>query len=502
MNTIFDNQQKMKDYTLYVSYVIFGFVCHGFAMCNHMPQFSGITQYSAMYSIQIAEGRWLGVLLMMLNGDITAPWLTGMEGIFLIAASSLLVCKIYKVQKWLFAIAIGFAIISSPALCNGTFDFLYMGEVFAGALFLASLSVFFLFDEKKAIWKRYAMYVSLLTLSMGAYQVYVGYAIMLIVIYEVRELLRGSRIDKTVKDSVIFALLSVLSMILYSLISKVVCFILNVKATNVMVYPKDVINMLRQIKKCYISFIGFIWNGNVYSHFIPRIIIIVEAVIILVLVLDTLKMESNIVRTLVCAGILCLMPIVCFFIHLTDMGKMYDAYRMCAPSIVLFFMLCVFWDGREPTNKLISTTIVVLTLSLSWYQMSVDNLEYMKSYVTYENDYSMAIRLVDRVESDPEYKVGTPVYVYVCSNPEMEDTDKFSSIFNESLPLISTGETNNLVSEVSIQFFINQFIQPNMNIRNGRGVQEIENIIDSMPMFPEKESIMKVDDFYVVKIEG
>lgn len=509
------NKENINEIAIFT---VFGLICHGFKMFNLNPSFSGLYMFYAKYSKQISEGRWAAVPFMKLNGDFTLPWFSGIESVILFAVASFVVLSLYEVKHKSLRFLIAALIISSPTLCS-PFSFPYMSEAFTCGLLFASLAVYVYYSLNGI--KKYALFLILMTLSVGSYQVFIGYAVMLIIIYELRELMRGASILDVIKRAIVAAVISLFSMILYSIIYKLVCHFTGITLLNIMAYPRVPIQILRQIKRCYLSFFNFFFGNNIFAHIVPKTILFLELIVFLCILIYSLKKRQNNKKEMYITGlfyiaIILVIPVGCFFIHLLDMGKSYDnMIRMCVPTIPMFFLLCVLFDDvgknivgvdSEGNVKLfgidavaIRKLVIVLSAILVWFQIIVVNVSYMKDYVVYEKEYSFALRVIDRIECQDGYEPGMPVYVIGGSKNSYNGKLKGVE-FGEFLKGMEGDYINVMSDSAGVKYFIEEFMQTDMDIRDTKTETVPEDIVKSLKCFPSSECISRYNNGFVIKL--
>lgn len=499
-----------------IIFLIWGFICHGWVMFNHyQATYSGLNQFVALYDMQISEGRWFSAVITKLNGDVCLPWITGLESMAMILVSIHFILKIYDIKKQELRLLIGIIIMSSPIL-QDDFVFVHVGEAFSAAMLLATIGVYVL--VKTEYKYKYLLGVGILTLAVGAYQIYIGYAAMLILIYEIEGLSRNKNIDAIIRESVCCAITSFMSMVIYTFINKFVCFCTGIQQRNVMAFPKEFLNMLRAIKKCYYSFVDVMVSDTIYANMLPRIILVLNVVLLFYFFFISIyKEKDRNIRLLAFSIMLLIIPLLSFFIHLIDMGRTYNGLnRMAVPVVPLLFSTCVLGDGfGEKTTavfsmqrighigkkKYVINEVVLVCASmaiLSWYQMICVNTSYMRMHNAYEKEYSLALRIVDCIEMQEDYTPGVPVYI-IGGSEDVYNGYLRDSMFSE-YPNHVGGSMYIMKDSLGVADFIKLYISTDMNIKRGKLPNLSNDVIDSMPSFPCKGCVMRFEQGYVIKL--
>ena len=491
-----------RDHFLFLCLLAAALACHGFIMFNHYPTFSGLTLFINEPMTQVREGRWLAALLMQLNGSVTLPWLTGIYTCGILALSGVVLSKIYRVNAFLPAFLVGSSLITSPVLA-GSYTFMYMADVFTTSLFFATLAAYFLTVRQHLPWS-----IFFLTVSMCLYQTYISYAIMLVLVSVVMELLSGQQVKSAVYAVSRLLFVCIASILFYFVTYKASVFFCGINAGNTMTPPSSLAELIQRVVACYQSFAWFLWGGTVYSRIVARVLLALEVVLFcLVLVINLIRPSRlRLLRFFCILAILAVSPVVCFCLCLVS-DRPY-AYRMCGGCIPLLFLLLLashlpplpMWRPTSKTVlKIIGCAASLLTVCLCWYQAVADNTSYMNMHLSYEKEYSLAIRIVDRIESSPLYEPGMKVAVLQSSHDIYGSTADVSSL-DIYVPGISSRGNVIMGTPTGVKLFIEQFIQTDINIVDDSGLSTDDPRFLELGVWPSNDCIGLIDDYLVIRL--
>lgn len=491
-----------RDHFLFLCLLATALVCHGFIMFNHYPTFSGLTLFINEPMTQVREGRWLAALLMQLNGSVTLPWLTGTYTCGILALSGVLLSKIYRGSAFFPIFLVGSSLITSPVLA-GSYTFMYMADVFTTSLFFATLAAYLFVVKHHLPWS-----IFFLTISMCLYQTYISYAIMLVLLSIVIELLSGQQVKSAVYAIVRLLFVCVASILFYFVTYKASVFFCGINAGNTMTPPSSLAELIQRLVGCYQSFAWFLWGGTVYSRIIARVLLVLEVVVFcLVLVINLFRTShQRLLRFLCLLAILAVSPIVCFCLCLVS-DRPY-AYRMCGGCIPLLFLLVLAshmpplpaWNPTsQPVVKIIGCVASLLTACMCWYQVVANNTSYMNMHLSYEKEYSLAIRIVDRIESSPLYEPGMKVAILQSSHDIYGGTAEVSSL-DAYVPGISSRGNVIMGTPTGIKLFIEQFIQTDMNVVDNSGLSVDDPRFLDLGVWPSNDCIGMIDDYLVIRL--
>ena len=144
-------------------------------MLSDIPNHDGL---SSMYFDQnmITSGRWFLSVACGFSSYFTIPWIIGLIGLLWLALTAVALTELLELADPLVIMAVSGLLVSFPALAS-TFAYVFTMDGYMMALFLAILAVLFTKKQKKG-WLAGAV---CLAFSMGIYQAYLPFAILLCV---------------------------------------------------------------------------------------------------------------------------------------------------------------------------------------------------------------------------------------------------------------------------------------------------------------------------------
>ena len=159
----------------FVSALVLGLLIHLPVMLSDIPNHDGL---SSMYFDQnmITSGRWFLMVACGFSSYFTIPWVIGLIGMLWLSLSSVVLTETMELEDPLTIIGVSGLLVSFPALAS-TFAYVFTMDGYMMALFLAVLSVLFTKKYKKG----WILGGVCLAFSMGIYQAYLPFAILLCV---------------------------------------------------------------------------------------------------------------------------------------------------------------------------------------------------------------------------------------------------------------------------------------------------------------------------------
>ena len=492
----------------FVSALVLGLLIHLPVMLSDIPNHDGL---SSMYFDQnmITSGRWFLTVACGFSSYFTIPWVIGLIGLIWLALTAAVLTEVLELTDPVTITVVSGLLVSFPALAS-TFVYVFTMDGYMMALFLAILAVLFTKKQKKG-WLAGAV---CLAFSMGIYQAYLPFAILLCV-YVILLFFMEEKGWKTKAFYVLrylgmgvagAALYYVILQILLKLQGKVLD---TYQGINSMEQMGSGMGILATIKGMYVDFLAFTVHGNVLVNNIFSL----AACIILVATVVFLVIRSMIWRKwwknpaffviMILLGIS--MPLLTNVILLISPNLTY--HLLMRYQWVLYLILMTAFADRYTAEE--SRTDVVLqwaalcaaVVLVFDYGIS-DNIGYSNLEKKYEKTYAYCVRLLDRIEQTPGYYQGIPIaLVGVIGYDEFPTTDITGKVTDGMIGL--SGDYL-IYKGADYQAFMQNYLGATLNFLDPDTVGEIymtQEYID-MDTFPGANSTRVVDGILYVKTEN
>ena len=158
---------------------LLGLVVHMPIMLSDIPNHDGL---DSIYFDQnmITSGRWFLMAACGASSFYTLPWVIGLLGLLFLSCTAAALCELLEIRKiWAAALA-GGMLVSFPALAS-TFAYVFTLDGYMLAMLLAVLAVLF----TKKFRYGYVPGAVCLSFSMGVYQAYLSFAMILSIFCEI-----------------------------------------------------------------------------------------------------------------------------------------------------------------------------------------------------------------------------------------------------------------------------------------------------------------------------
>ncbi len=243
----------------FVSAFVIGLLIHLPVMLSDIPNHDGL---SSMYFDQnmITSGRWFLTVACGFSSYFTIQWVIGMLWLSL---SSVVLTETMELEDPLTIIGVSGLLVSFPALAS-TFAYVFTMDGYMMALFLAVLSVLFTKKYKKG----WILGVVCLAFSMGIYQAYLPFAILLCVYVILLFFMEEHGVKEKVQYALRYLGMGIAGAVLYYVILQILLKLQGkvldtYQGINSMEQGGSGQGLLTTLKGMYYDFLAFTLHGDV-----------------------------------------------------------------------------------------------------------------------------------------------------------------------------------------------------------------------------------------------
>lgn len=499
---------------------IVGILVHATQAVNLVVNHDAVSTYApyAAYRTSLYNGRWFYGVVGRLIGEVTDPAICIFMGIVFIALSAGIVVSLFKVHSRIIASLIGCLMVVFPAVVS-TNTYIFASAKYFFALFLATLSVY-LYDKFK-----FGPLFSIicLTLSLGVYQAYIGFAAGLYLFSLVLLTLDpNTSLKNVIKRSINYFFVLLFSILLYYFILRI-CLafagqelgsyrgINEMNSIQFLMLPEYV---LETYKKVYNFFVFDQYSEHTFvSIWLNRLLLIcffVNYVIIIVNKKVLMICKKKLFLLIVFPA---LIPLAIHIIAV--LGQNADThYVMLYPFVLVGIMAIIFADQincLKCENRVsgiqsslwkgmpVVTSATCLLISYLWIQVTGTCYTYMK--ITDSKVYAACVQICSDLNQFG-YDGDTPIAFISQSSKE-------SKIFSgNALDGFDKTQYTGVVNPDYIIKF--NKIEAYLNLRVGFNFTSVSADVKQMlaesdqfaqmPIYPERGSISKINGTTVVKL--
>ena len=510
--------------TAFLSCVLLGLMIHMPMLLSDIPNHDGL---DSMYFDQnmITSGRWFLMVACGFSSFYTLPWVIGILGLFFLGCTSAALCELLDVRKTWAVVLISGLLVSFPALAS-TFAYVFTLDGYMLAMFLAVLGVLF----TKKYPHGYVPGAVCLAFSMGTYQAYLSFAMILSVFVVLRlfgwedgsihgkETTAGKRGEASVREAILGALhylyMGVLGGGLYLVLLQVLLKIQGKKLAeyqgidSMMSGAAEGGGVLAAVAEMYRDFLGFTLKGNIlFQNGISMAACVLLAAILaaaVFLLFWRRKYWKNPFLFVIIGVAALALPFVTNIILL--ISPLVNYHLLMRYQWVLYAIGAVaLVSGGSPGTKqgawlewaaLLSAGVLVFCYSVT------DNIAYSNLQKRYEKTYAYCVRLLDRIEQTEGYYPGIPIaMIGVVGDEQFPPTDI-------TLPVTSNMIGMNgdilLYRGDNYRIFVQHYLGATLNILPAEAMTDMyehEEYV-AMDSFPGPDSIRIIDGIMYIKTEN
>lgn len=492
----------------FVSAFVIGLLIHLPVMLSDIPNHDGL---SSMYFDQnmITSGRWFLTVACGFSSYFTIPWVIGLIGMLWLSLSSVVLTETMELEDPLTIIGVSGLLVSFPALAS-TFAYVFTMDGYMMALFLAVLSVLF----TKKCKKGWILGGVCLAFSMGIYQAYLPFAILLCVYVILLFFMEGHGVKEKVQYTLRYLGMGITGAVLYYVILQILLKLQGkvldtYQGINSMEQGGSGQGMFTTLKGMYYDFLAFTLHGDVLVNnifsFAACAVLLLLVVFLLVRRMLQRKWWKNpaffVIIILLAVGL----PLLTNVILIISPNLTYHLLMRYQWVLYLILMLGLT-DRYAGENGKADIGIRWAALLAAWilvfnYGVS-DNIGYSNLEKKYEKTYAYCVRLLDRIEQTPGYYQGIPVAVVgVIGYDEFPTTDITGKVTDG---MIGLNGDYLIYKGADYQAFMKNYLGATLNFLDPDIVGEIymtQEYID-MDTFPGANSTKVVDGILYVKTEN
>ena len=524
------NNMKTQLKTAFCSTFIIGLLTHIVIMTGDIPNHDGL---ASMYYDQnmIGSGRWFLTVVCGISSYFTIPWIIGLLSIFYLSLTAMVLVELFDIKHNISALLIGGLLATFPALVS-TFAYMFTADGYMFALFLACLGVLL---TKKYSWG-FLPGGLCLAFSMGCYQAYISFCMLLCVYQVIRICLKKEKtevakaeyantkvketeVEKTVYLGIKEKALQILKYPAMGILGVSVYYVIQVilqKIQNVTLNDYQGINtvstgisesFLQKAGRIYHDFFAFTLSGNVVCNniwsYLAYGILGTGVLAVLIILIVKKKLYKSIWFYIITVALIVAVPILCNAILIISPNVTY--HLIMRYQWILIAILAIAFTEEYTNGKVapfISWIMLISSVIIIFNYAVTDNIAYSNIEKKYEKTYAYCLRLVDRMEQTEGYYQGIEVaMVGVVSDVQYPDTDLS---FKVTSNIIGASGTSLLYTGRNYQSFLKNYMNVTISLADDATIDSIYKTDEykEMDSFPGKNSMKVMDGILVIKTEN
>lgn len=491
---------------------ITGVLTYGYTMTHHFLTYDSLWNLISKQDM-ITSGRQFLTYVCSISTDYDLPWLNGILAIFYMSITAVLVVEGLGIKSKYLAALSGMILVTFPSMAS-TFCYSFTIDGYMLGLMLAA-AAFLLADKKK--WG-FLPGMVLLGISLGIYQAYVSFTILLCILKLLLYLLDGEKIKTVLIKSVKFVVMGLGAYVFYYLTLQ---FMMKAKGVTLSNYQGvdsietfTISEIPMGIIAAYKQFFAFLSKqGNLATTdamYFCVLALIGFGVGIYLWKFISQKEEKKAIRFLLIVLLLLVVPIGATLICVME-ADVYFHSIMRLPWAVFFLFVLALVEKMPSVSKvaiqkiksICTLAICVISVVLVSQFAITANVISFNMEERYEKTYGLCLRIVDRLEQTPGYTTGDKVAILgggvnESYYPYTDFTSAYLKGYFGAEGVLCASDTAKFVT------FCIHYLNVTMVEAS---IEEQMEIIETdtfkqMGKFPNSESIQKIGDIWVVKLNG
>ena len=495
--------------TAFLTAFLLGLLIHMPVMVSDIPNHDGL---DSIYFDQnmITSGRWFLMIACGFSSFFSLPWLIGVLAMLYLAVTAVLLTEILELKHTWSIVLVSGLLVAFPSLAS-TFAYVFTMDGYMMAVLFAVLAVFL----TKKYNRGFLAGAVCLAFSLGIYQAYLGFAVLLSIYCVLIAIIEKETIKEKVQSVCRYLAMGMIGGALYYVILQI---LLKIQGKTLGTYQG--INqmgageaaagggILSTVKEMYWDFAAFTLKGNaLYNNIFSLIALVVLALAVLLVVLGLCfrrkwwkKQSLFVIMILLAAGL----PLATNVVLLFSGGVTYHLLMryqwVLYPILLLAF--CERYAKECKAAWLAEWAAFATVLVLTFNYAVTDNIAYSNLEKRYEKTYAYCVRLLDRIEQTEGYYQGIPIaMIGVVGEDEFPVTDVTGDV---TAGMIGMGGDSLLYRASNYEAFMKHYLGATLNFVEPERVDEIYYSPEYVEMesFPGATSVKVVDGIMYVKTEN
>ena len=514
--------------TAFWTVFILGLLIHFPVIAGDFPNHDGL---ASMYFDQnmITSGRWFLMIACGFSSYFALPWVIGLLSLFFLGIGAAALIEFLEIKNELSVMLLAGLLVSFPALAS-TYAYIFTADGYMLALCLAFFSVAL---TKRQEWGFLPGGICL-AFSMGTYQSYLSFAILLSIYGCLMSLMSECSAEKKRRNILHYLYMGLIGTGLYYVILQI---LLKIQGKELDTYQGisgmasgGGLSLPEKLKNICQDFLAFTGKGNVlYNDMISFAavgLIMAAALTLFVRLVIRRGYYKKWYFYLILLIAVLLIPLAFNVILLISPDVTYHLlmrYQWCLlPILTLAFLLRYGFLQTELSGqfsplhrreaKVLKKPSVICNIVLQWAVLAAsavlilhygvaDNIAYSNLQKKYEKTYAYCLRLTDRMEQTKGYYTGMPVAMIGVQNKEnLPETDITGAVTGNMIGM--TGDYL-VYTDTNYQAFMKHYLGVTINLVPD---EEMERIYDTreyqeLNSFPQEGSMKVVDGILYIKTE-
>ena len=384
---------------------LFGIAAHLYKFMNFLPNWDSLVNFHNNQDTTYL-GRCFLHIVCTISSYYDLPWVNGLLSLIYLSLCAVCISELFSLKKTVSLILTGGLFTTFPSVTS-TLAYNYTADGYFAALLCICLAVLLLVKTKRGFFP-----ASLLIMfSLGIYQAYITFAVLLILFY-LLDMLFFQLQDMKAFWKTGFRCLGggLLGCILYWLALKLILLFSGTQLSqyqNVQsAFSLKTFHLIWPAKQCIHSFLDYFFDFSQEIRLFPVLNILLSfiAVFCLIFVIYKEKLFRQPLRLFL--GLLCiaLLPFAAYALYFQSSID-YHSLMVMGNGLFYLFAAVLYERTENFSGKVLAIrqwSILGLGSVFCFFFILTANVSYQKMQMAYEKSYAAVLRMADRIEQLPE----------------------------------------------------------------------------------------------------
>lgn len=489
--------------TAFLSAFFVGLATHLFKFTNTLLTHDSLYfVYSKMNSL--SSGRWLLQFASGISSYFDLPWFIGLLSLIWISLTAVIITELFEVKNSFVSFLIGGILVVFPCVTN-TFIYQFTADGYFLSMMLAALAAYFSKVGDRKHW-HFALSSLLLCLSLGIYQSYISFALLLSLCHFILALLQNTHSRKEYWRWIFLQILVyLLAAVFYLIIWKSLMRIQNISAADYAGIASlgsagTAFRFPSAFIKTFTTLGRFFLGGNVVKngwslYAILNIVFLLLLFLVFIIALRKTLVYHSLERfLLICISVIAIPVAACIW-YFASVEVEYHMLMLQSLSILYIFAIVLF--DRFTVSKI--STYVGLFFLLIIFKFSLQaNICYFEMEKCMEHTQANAIEMLTRIHLLDEGQVEQIAFIGGGDRSLVND---HSAGINEILVHADQLRSTLLFDHQYSSLYLKKILGTEYTVMSDLGVNErTEAFLNTMGEWPAADSIIIDGDTAIIRL--
>lgn len=389
---------------------IVGLLAHAYRFFNFLPSWDSLYNFTGV-GATYGSGRWFLPYVGLISSAYDLSWVNGALSLFYTCVVVILLVELFDLKNRGMIILCAALIVSFPTMVSN-FAFMFTADVYMLSFLLSVLAVYM--TSRKQIWGMFAGMVCM-ALSMGIYQAYIGTAIVIILLYVVKQfLIEGLAFAEAVKKDLKYPGMLAGGVVLYMIIQKVFMLVYHYELSPYQGINKMGIMSLGEYKvallktKYKLQHILGIYDGCTKMNYTVLNVIVLGLIAVLVIYfVITKRVYEKKLSLLASIAALLFIPVGAYAVNFTSPDVEYHTLMEMGVCFLYFLLILLLnqIEFEKVLTRILKCCGIAVLCGIVYYNVLNANVAYFNMNLSYHKAYAVAENVLDRMENLDEFRV-------------------------------------------------------------------------------------------------